>query len=104
MVISCIWETLLATNISHLLADVANHERTIVESLHNRILAIFKFKTGTVFCTSRAKSEAPHNCSLGSVIFLTGATLDLEQSNVVVTSPCWLTESADTNTLHTLFH
>ena len=59
-----------------------------MESEHNRILAIFKFKAGTVFCISCAKSKDPHNSKVGSVIFLTGATLDLEQSNLVITSPC----------------
>jgi hypothetical protein len=71
LAISSTWETLLATDVFHLLADVANHERTIVESIHNRILAIFKFKISIVFCTSHAKSKVPHNSRLGSVIFLT---------------------------------
>jgi hypothetical protein len=65
---SCIWETLLA--------DVANHESTILESVRNKIPSIFKFNAGTVFCNNCAKSKAPHNSNLGSVIFLTGATLD----------------------------
>jgi hypothetical protein len=34
---SCNWETLLATNIFQLLADVANHESTITESVQNQI-------------------------------------------------------------------
>jgi len=74
--------------IFHLLADVANYESTSMESVHNRILAIFKFKAGTVFCISCAKSKDPHNSKVGSVIFLTDATLNLEQSNLVITSPC----------------
>jgi len=74
--------------IFHLLDDVANYESTRMESVHNRILAIFKFKAGTVFCISCAKSKDPHNYKVGSVIFLTDATLDLEQSNLVITSPC----------------
>ena len=85
---SCIWETTLATNVFHLLADVANHESTIVEYVHNKILSIFKFNAGTVFCTNCARIKATHNSNLGSVILLTGATLDLEQSSLVVTSPC----------------
>jgi hypothetical protein len=82
--ISCIWETLRQIKIFHLLAD----ESTSMESVHNRILVIFKFKAGTVLCTSCAKSEDPHNSKVGSVIFLTRATLDLEQSNLVITFPC----------------
>jgi hypothetical protein len=70
------------------LADVANYESTSMESVHNTILAIFKFKAGTVFCISCAKNKDPQNSKVGSVIFLTGATLDLEQSNLVITSPC----------------
>ena len=88
VVISCIWETLWQIKIFHLLADVANYESTSMESVHNRILAIFKFKAGTVFCISCAKS----NSKVGSVIFMTGAILDLEQNNLVITSPCWLKE------------
>jgi hypothetical protein len=34
---------LSARNVFHLLAEVTNHESTIVESVHNKILAIFKF-------------------------------------------------------------
>jgi len=82
----------LATNVFHLLAEVANHESTIVESVLNKILSIFKFDAGIVFCIDCARSKAPHNYNLGSVIFFTGAILDLEQSGLVVTSPCWLTE------------
>ena len=46
---SCIWETLLAINVFHLLADVAKHESTTVESGHNKFLGIFEFNAGTVF-------------------------------------------------------
>jgi len=77
----------LATNVYHLLAEAANHESTIVESVHNKILSIFKFNAGTVFCINCTRSKAPHNSNLGCVTF-TGATLDLEQSSLVVTSPC----------------
>jgi hypothetical protein len=45
-----IWETLLATNVFHLSADIANDESTFVESVPNKILSIFKFNAGTVFC------------------------------------------------------
>ena len=75
---SRIWETLLATNVFHLLADVANHGSTIMASVHNKILKNFKFNAGTVFCTNCAKSKAAHNYNLRSVTFLTGAILDLE--------------------------
>ena len=88
VVISCIWETQLAINIFHLLDDVANYESTIKESVNDRILAIFKFKAGTFFCISCGKSKDPQNSNVGRVIFLTGATLNLEQSNLVITSPC----------------
>ena len=87
VVISCIWETLWQIKTFHLLADVANYESPSMESVHNRILAIFKFKAGIVFCVHCAPSKDPHNSKVGSVIFLTGATLDLEQSNLVITSP-----------------
>ena len=79
---------MLATNVYPLVADVANNESTIVESVHSKILAIFKFNAGTVFCISCGKSKAPHNSNLGSVIILTGATFDFKQSSLVVTSPC----------------
>lgn len=90
VVISCIWERLWQIKFFLLLVDDANYESTSMESVHNRILAIFKFKAGTVFCISCAKSRAPHSSKVGNVIFLSGATLALEQSNLVNTSPCWL--------------
>jgi hypothetical protein len=75
---SLILETLLAKSVFHLLAEAANHESTIIESVHNKILSILKFNAGTVFCINCASSKAPHNYNLGSVTFFTGATLDLE--------------------------
>jgi hypothetical protein len=87
VVISYIWETPWQINIFHLLADVANYESPNMESDHNRILAIFRFKAGTDVSISCTKSKDPHNSIIGSVIFLTGATLNLEQSNLVIMSP-----------------
>jgi hypothetical protein len=55
------WESPLATKVFHLVADVANHESTIVESCHNKILSVFKFNAGTVFCIKCGRSKAPHN-------------------------------------------
>ena len=89
---SWIWGTLLATNVFHLLDEAVNHESTIVESVYNMILSVFKFNAGTVFCINCARSKAAHNSKLGIMAFFTGTTLDLEQSSLVVTSPCWLTE------------
>jgi hypothetical protein len=90
VVISYIWETVLARNVFHSLADVANRDSTIVESVRNKILAIFKFNAGIIYI-SCAKSKAPHNSNLGSAIFLTGVTR-FGSKQFSCSSPCWLTE------------
>jgi hypothetical protein len=84
---------MLATNIFHLVADVANHESTTVESVQSKILAIFKFNADTVFCINNTNYKALYNSNLGSVIFLTEATFNLEQSSLL---------GGNTNILHKL--
>ena len=78
----------MATNVFHLLDEAVNHESTIVESVYNMILSVFKFNAGTVFCINCARSKAAHNSKLGIMAFFTGTTLDLEQSSLVVTFLC----------------
>lgn len=56
----------------------------MVESDHNTIwstVILNASKTALQSCTS---NKAAHNSSLGSVSFLSGATLDLEQTNTTL--------------------
>ena len=59
----------------------------IVESAYKYMLFVGRLRTGLIFLTKRAKSNAAHNSSLRIVVIFIGVTFDLLHSKLVVKHP-----------------
>ena len=86
-IISCMWFTLLATNVFHLAAGDFSQSSTTIESVHNLTLLKLIFKALEVVWYMSASNMAAQSSNRGRDSLFRGATLDLEQSNLLVMFP-----------------
>ena len=86
---SWIWETRFMTNVFHRVDAALIHAKTMVESVKRWMLWIGIPRKWTVFLTNLASRTAPQSSNLGRVTLLTGATRDLEHSNLLDMWCCW---------------
>ena len=81
------WLTLLATKVFHRVAGDINQANTITESVHSLTLLKVVFKALKEVWYMSASNKAPQSSNRGRDNLFKGATLDLEQSNLVVMFP-----------------
>jgi hypothetical protein len=81
------WLTLLATKVFHRAAGDFNQANTIIELVHSLTLLKVVFKALKEAWYMSASNMAAQSSNRGRDNLFKGATLDLEQSNLVVMFP-----------------
>jgi hypothetical protein len=88
LAVSCMWFTQFATKVVHLAAGDFNQASTTIESVQNLTLLKLLFTALVEAGYMSANNMAAQSSNLGRDSLLRGATLDMEQSSLVVTFPC----------------